>query len=76
VLTIEAIATIDAEGTLTVRAPMPVPTGRHRVVVIIDEAAEVSTPRALPSLADFRATLGVEPSAGNAVLEAREAERS
>ncbi|MBK8696641.1 MAG: hypothetical protein IPN17_31370 [Deltaproteobacteria bacterium] len=75
-LTIEAVATIDAEGTLTVRAPKPVPVSRHRVVVIIDEAAEVSPTRRLPSLADFRANLGATPPPGNAVLEAREIERS
>lgn len=75
-LTIEAVATIDAEGTLTLRAPKPVPAGRHRVVVIIDEAAEVSATRRLPSLAGFRASLGATPPPGNAVLEARETERS
>ncbi len=74
-LTIEAVATIDAEGTLTLRAPRPVPAGRHRVVVIIDEAAEVPATRRLPSLADFRANLSATPSSGNAVLEARESER-
>jgi hypothetical protein len=46
------------------------------VVVIIDEAAEVSPTRRLPSLADFRANLGATPPPGNAVLEAREIERS
>jgi riboflavin biosynthesis pyrimidine reductase len=75
-LTIEAVATIDAEGTLTVRAPGPVPAGRHRVVVIIDEAAEIPATRRLPSLADFRANLGATTASGNAVVDARDSERS
>jgi len=46
------------------------------VVGSIDEAVEDSAARRLPSLADFRASLGATPLPGSAVLEARETERS
>jgi|GEM_PF-2660706 len=48
----------------------------HHVVASIDEAVEASAPRRLPSLADFRASLGATPPPGNTVLEGRETERS
>lgn len=48
----------------------------HHVVASIDDAVEVSAPLRLPSLADFRASLGTTPLPGSAVLEARETERS
>jgi len=51
------------------------PDVRH-VVASIDEAVEDSAARRLPSLADFRASLGATPLPGSAVLEGRESERS
>jgi hypothetical protein len=36
--TIETVATIDADGTLTAKLPPDIEPGQHRVVVVIDEA--------------------------------------
>ncbi len=35
--TIEGLATITANGQLTVRVPAEIPAGEHQVVVVIDE---------------------------------------
>ena len=35
---IETVATISPDGTLTARVPPDVPVGEHRVVLVIDEA--------------------------------------
>ena len=72
----EAVATIDAEGTITVKATKRVPSGRHRVVVVIDEESMAASHSALPSLAEFRASLGVVPHPGSSVLEGREEGRA
>jgi hypothetical protein len=35
--TVETVATVTPEGTLTVQVPPDVPPGAHRVVVVIEE---------------------------------------
>jgi len=44
--TIETTATVGQDGTLTARVPPEVPPGRHRVMLVIEEAQapEVQTP--------------------------------
>lgn len=37
--TVETLATIGPDGTLTARVPSDVPPGEHRVTLIIDETA-------------------------------------
>jgi hypothetical protein len=75
-LTIETIAEITEDGTLTARAPAA-PRGRRRVVIVIDEESETQTePRRLPDLTEFRERLGGKPYQGNSVVDLREEERS
>jgi hypothetical protein len=79
-VTIETIAEIDNEGTLTARAPASAPRGKRRVVIVIDNggsAAQTSPPkRKLPDLSEFRAGLGAKPYPGSSVVDLREEERS
>jgi hypothetical protein len=80
-VTIETVAEIDENGTLTARAPASAPRGKRRVVIVIDNedaGAPVGTPgrRKLPDLAAFRAGLGGKPYPGNSVVDLREEERS
>jgi len=78
-LTIETVAEIEEDGTLTARAPASAPRGRRRVVIVIDDGeagAQVIAPRRkLPDLAEFRASLGGKPYPGNSVVDMREEER-
>lgn len=76
-LTIETIATIGPDGTLTAKAPPFVPRGAHRVVITLDEAALPKTrAQPLPDLTVFRESLGCQTYSGNSVMECREEERS
>ncbi len=75
-LTIEAVATLSDDGILTVKLPRPVPVGRHRVVVIIDDENVSAIHGGLPSLAAFRSSLGASSYPGNGVLEGRDGERA
>lgn len=83
------IATVHEDGTLTAPAPTGLSRGRHRVVVVVDEASvsqaqirseesEVSPSKPSPwsSMADFRARLEAAVPATNTVIEMREEERS
>ena len=76
-LTIETVADIDEDGTLTARAPASAPRGRRRVVIVIDEAGaqNATVRRKLPDLAGFRASLGGRPYPGNSVVDLRDEER-
>jgi len=81
VVTIETVAEIDEEGTLTARAPASAPRGKMRVVIVIDNGGSEVGPalvakRKLPDLAEFRASLGAKPYPGNSVVDLREEERS
>jgi hypothetical protein len=39
--TLETVATVTPDGTLTVQVPPDVPPGEHRVVVVIEEQPQV-----------------------------------
>lgn len=76
-LTIETIATIGPDGTLTAKAPAFVPRGAHRVVITLEEAPwEPPQSETLPDMSAFRASLGCKTYPGNAVIDARAEERS
>jgi hypothetical protein len=79
-VTIETVAEIDEEGTLTARAPASAPRGKRRVVIVIDNggaAARAEPPRRkLPDLSEFRTGLGARLYPGNSVVDLREEERS
>ncbi len=44
--TIETVATVTPEGTLTVQVPSDIPPGEHEVVVVIEEQLIGKKPRA------------------------------
>jgi hypothetical protein len=79
-VTIETIATVLDDGTITAHAPGAVPRGRHRAVIVLEDVPfEKDTAkegrRGFPDMAAFRESLGVSPYPGNTVLEMREEER-
>jgi hypothetical protein len=73
-LTLETVAEITEDGTLTARAPKA-PTGRQRVVIVIDDALARISKRRLPDLAEFRSRLGAKAYPGNSVVDMRAEER-
>jgi hypothetical protein len=79
-LTIETVAEIEEDGTLTARAPASAPRGKRRVVIVIDNGeagAQIAAQRRkLPDLSEFRAGLGGKPYPGNSVVDLRDEERS
>lgn len=80
-VTIETVAEIKEDGTLTARAPASAPRGKRRVVIVIDNEEggapkATSERRKLPDLTEFRAGLGGKPYPGNSVVDLREEERS
>jgi hypothetical protein len=81
-VTIETIATVTEDGTITARAPAAVPRGRHRAVIVLEdtplekEAVEAESRRGFPDMASFRKSLGVPTYPGNTIVEMREEERS
>jgi len=80
-VTIETIATVTEDGTITARAPRVVPRGRHRAVIVLEDVPlekESMRPesRGFPNMASFRESLGVPTYPGNTILEMREEERS
>ncbi len=79
-VTIETIATVTEDGTITARAPGLLTRGRHRVVLVLDEVSvdDESTPacHGFPDMTAFRESLGVSPSQGNTILEMRGEERT
>ena len=77
-LTIETVAEIEEDGTLTARAPASAPRGKRRVVIVIDnaDARTVSERAKLPDLSEFRASLNGKAYPGNSVVDLREEERS
>jgi hypothetical protein len=78
-VTIETIATVMDDGTITARAPESVPRGRHRAVIVLEDVPVENTARedrrGFPDMALFRESLGVSPYPGNTILEMREDER-
>lgn len=80
-VTIETVAEINEDGTLTARTPASAPRGKRRVVIVIDNgesgaAKAMPGRRKLPDLSAFRAGLGGKPYPGNSVVDLREEERS
>jgi len=81
-VTIETIATVTKDGTITAKAPRAVPQGRHRAVIVLEDvpfekdALKEGTRRGFPNLASFRESLGIATHPGNTILEMREDERS
>lgn len=74
-MTIETVATVTEEGTMTARVP-GVPRGEHRVVIVVDESPRQRVPSRFPDMAAFRRSLGAATHPGNTVVDMREDERS
>lgn len=80
-VTIETVATVMEDGTITAQAPGAIPRGRHRAVIVLDEVAldsgsmGIAGHRGFPDMAPFREALGAPPCPGNTILELREDER-
>jgi hypothetical protein len=80
-VTIETIATVTEGGTITAKAPTILPRGRHRAVIVLEDAPLegerlAEERQGFPNMASFRKGLGVPVHPGNTVLEMREEERS
>ena len=75
-MTIETVATVTEEGTITAKIPGYLPQGEHRVVIVVDESPLHRVPSRFPNLASFRERLGAPRYPGNTVVEMREDERS
>lgn len=75
-VTIETVATVTEEGTITAKIPGHLPRGEHRVVIVVDESPLQRAPLQFPNLASFRERLGAPRYPGNTVVEMREDERS
>jgi hypothetical protein len=75
-LTIETVATVTQEGTITAKVPGYLPQGEHRVVIVVDESPLRETSSRFPDMSSFRESLGIPHHSGNTVLEMREDERS
>jgi hypothetical protein len=75
-LTIETVATVTEEGTITAKVPGHLPKGEHRVVIVVDEAPPRGIGARFPDMSAFRESLGASRHPGNTVVEMREDERS
>ena len=75
-MTIETVATVTEEGTITAKVPGYLPQGEHRVVIVVDESPLQRAESRFPNLASFREGLGAPRYPGNTVVEMREDERS
>lgn len=76
-VTIETIATIAADGTITAKAPASAPRGKHRAVIVLEDVpVERERSGGFPDMASFRQRLGVATHSGNTIVEMREEERS
>ena len=74
-LTIETVATVTQEGTITAKVPGYLPQGEHRVVIVVDESPLRETSSRFPDMAVFREGLGVSRHPGNTVVEMRQGPR-
>ncbi len=75
-VTIETVATVTEEGTITAKVPGYLSQGEHRVVIVVEEPPLPRVSSRFPDLASFRDNLGAETYPGNTILEMREDERS
>ena len=74
--TIETVATIEEDGTLTAAAPQSFPRGQHQVVIVLEkEPQSTQGAPSWPDMAAFRKRLGMPAHPGNTVVEMREEER-
>jgi hypothetical protein len=79
-VTIETIATVTEDGTITAKAPGIAPRGRHRAVIVLEDvpfekdALKEGSRRGFPNLASFRESLEIATYPGNTILEMRERE--
>lgn len=72
---VKLTVTIPADHRLELQLPNDVPAGPAEVIVLVPSPQELPE-RHPPSLAEFRSSLGVAPSASNTVVQSREDERS
>lgn len=75
-VTIETVATVTEDGTITARVPSSLAQGEHRVVIVVDDSPLQRARSRFPNLASFRESLGVATHPGNTIVEMREDERS
>ena len=78
-VTIETIATVTEDGLITAKASGPVPRGRHRAVIVLDDIPLYKKPenqQGFPDMAAFRERLKVPTYPDNTILEMREDERT
>lgn len=74
-VTIETVATVTEEGTMTAKVPGYLSQGEHRVVIVVDESPLQQAPSRFPNMASFRESLGASTYRGNTIVEMREEER-
>ncbi len=74
-LTIETVATVTEEGTITAKVPGHLPQGEHRVIIVVDEAPLRESVARFPDMSAFRESLGAPRYPGNTVVEMREETR-
>ena len=77
-LTVETLADISEDGTLTAKTSAYRAQGKRRVVIVIDDARPETDDvkaRRLPDLTEFRARLQCQPYPGNSVVDLRNEER-
>jgi hypothetical protein len=74
-VTIETVATVTEEGTMTAKVPGYFSQGEHRVVIVVDESPLQRPPSRFPNMASFRESLGASTYPGNTIVEMREEER-
>jgi hypothetical protein len=74
-VTIETVATVTEEGTMTAKVPGYLSQGEHRVVIVVDESPLQRHPSRFPNMAAFRESLGASTYPGNTIVEMREEER-
>lgn len=75
-VTIETVATVTEEGTMTAKVPGYLPQGEHRVVIVVDESPLQRGSSRFPDMASFRESLRASSYPGNTIVEMREDERS
>jgi len=73
-LTIETVAMVTEDGTVTVKVPGYLCKGEHRVVIVVDETPLRETSARFPDMSAFRESLETPRYPGNTVIEMWEGE--